>query len=313
MTREIIALKNAGVTEAEMWINSKGGLWSAGVGIVSAMNNSGIAFETVNMGFADSTAGHIFQAGTKRKWMGYAVGLIHEIQGTGSATVLEAMNASIATMLCGKTNQTAEQVRALMAASTMMDADLAEQYGFCDSVDRVSSILSCANSSEAYDAGQAQIKKLLPKNNSMKEVNELLGLNNEASETAQLEAIGKIITARNEAVTALTAEQTAHADTKGKLNAAATNLATAQSEILTATNESKRIKAEALVKEHTGARIANTPEAILKFTNLAIADFDSTKALIEAINLNADAPKPPAYVKSKDAPFTSVAQYMQAK
>ena len=115
-----------------MWINSKGGLWSSSVGIVSAMNNSGIKFTTRNMGFCDSAGGHLFQAGAERIWNANAVGLVHEVQGFASEQIMEAMNASVATMLCGKTKQTTEQVRVLMKAETMIDHKMAYDLGFCD-------------------------------------------------------------------------------------------------------------------------------------------------------------------------------------
>lgn len=300
LSREILALKNAGVNKAEVWINSKGGVWADGVSIVGSMTNSGIDFTTVNMGFADSTAGHIFQAGNKRVWMDYSLGLIHEVQGFGSKAVLEAMNASVATMLCGKTKKTADEVRHLMTENTMMSAKMAENYGFCDEVRKGNDILKFTNSSDPYEimaAGQKEIKKLLPKNKSMKEINELLGLTNEASEAAQLTAINSIIKATNEATAALAAKDTELANAKETLTATTTKLATAEASILEATNAAKTTKAEALVKEHTGKRISNDPAVIANWTKQAVADYDATKALIESINLNVTAPKPNAVAK----------------
>lgn len=313
-TREVLSLKNAGVSEAEVWINSKGGLWSTSVGIVSAMNNSGIKFTTYNMGFADSSAGHIFQAGHKRVWMPQALGLIHEIQGMGSESVLDAMNASVAVMLCGKTNKSAEDVRVLMKDNTMMDAKMAVDYGFCDEVAKTGAqnILSFTNSSDAYEAGQKQIKDLLPKNKNMEAVNRLLGLTNEASEDAQLKAINAIIAAKNEAETKLNQKEAELSNANASLNEAQGKLAVAENAILTAENAAKQTKAEALIAEHKGKRIVDTPDNILKWTNLAVADYDGTKALIEAINLNVKAPETPKHTKSANAPFTSVAEYMAA-
>ena len=312
-TREVLSLQNAGITEADVWINSKGGLWSTSVGIVSAMNNSSIKFTTYNMGFADSSAGHIFQAGQKRVWMPQAIGLVHEIQGNGSEHVLEAMNASIATMLCEKTKKSADEVRGLMKANTMMNADMAEQYGFCDEVAKTGAqnILTFTNSSDAYDAGQEQIKKLLPKNKSMEAVNNLLGLTNDANEASQLTAINKIIEARNAAETKLVAVETELSNTKSTLTETNGKLLVAENAILTATNESKRIKAEVLVKEHVGKRIVDTPDNITKWTNLAIADHDGTKALIEAINLNVVAPKVPSADDTAPAPTTAAGFMME--
>jgi ATP-dependent protease ClpP protease subunit len=309
-TREILALKNAGVTEAEVWINSKGGEWNQGVSIVGSMTNSGIDFTTRNLGFADSTAGHILQAGKKRVFNSYALSLVHEIQGNGSETVLEAMNASVATMLQPKTNRTVEEVRTMMKEGTMMDAATALKYGFCDAVEQGNDILRFTNSSEAYAAGKTQIANLLPKNKSMHEVNQVLGLTNEASEGAQLTAINAILTARNVAETALAEKVTALEAANTVLTATNAKLVVAENTILTATNENKRILAETLVQGHLGTRIVDTPENVLRFTNMAIADYDNTKAVIEAINLNTKAPLAPTQERSKNAPVTSVAEYM---
>lgn len=315
-TREVLSLKNAGVAEAEVWINSKGGLWSTSVGIVSAMNNSGIKFTTYNMGFADSSAGHIFQAGHKRVWMPQSLGLIHEIQGYGSDTVLDSMNASVATMLCGKTNKSADEVRGLMRSNTMMDAQMAKDYGFCDEVASTGaqSILKFTNSSEAYEAGQSEIKKLLPKNKNMEALNQLLGLANEASEAAQVQAINKIIEAKNVAETKVTQLEGELATANTTLTEVSGKLLVAENTILEAANESKRIQAEQLVNEHKGKRIQDTPENITRWTNAAIADFDGTKALIEAINLNIVAPKPKQEPQAGEKKvITTVHEYMTAK
>lgn len=294
-TREVLALKNSGVTEAEVWINSKGGEWSQGVSIVGAMRNSGIDFTTVNMGFVDSTAGHIFQAGKHRKWMDYAVGLVHNIQGNGSDTIMEAMNNSVATLLQPKTNRTVDQVRELMNAETILTTKTAGDYGFYDEKIDCTDILSFTNSSdpvEVTNVGAQQIKKLLPKVKNMEAVNAVLGLTNEASEAAQLAAINSIIKAKNDAEATILTVTNERDTAVATLTETNTKLATAENAILAATNEAKKTKAEALVALHTGKRIVDTPENVLRFTNLAIADYEGTKAIIEAINLNVTAPKP---------------------
>lgn len=316
LSREILALKNAGKTEAEIWINSKGGYWSEGVSIVGSMVNSGINFTTVNMGYVDSTAGHIFQKGKKRVWMNYGLGLIHNIQGVGSASIKEAMNASVATMLSEKSNQTPAQIRDLMNRETMMTSELAEQYGFCDEVRPCSDPLNLTNSSDAtevIDFGEQQIKKLLPKNKNMEALNVVLGLTNEASEGAQLSAVNKIIEAKNAAETSLTAKITELTNANEALRTANGKLLTAENALLAATNESKKTAAAALVEKHRGTRIVDTPENILNYTNAAIADFDGTKTLIEGINLNTKAPLPPGAggTRGDKAPVISVSEYMR--
>ena len=311
--REILALKNAGKTEAEVWINSKGGQWSEGVSIVGSMRNSGIDFTTVNMGYADSTAGHIFQQGKTRLWADYALGLVHNIQGEGSEQIIEAMNNSVATMLSEKSNQSVEQVRGLMAEGTMLTYKMAKEYGFCDDKIDCTDILSFTNSSDPVEVlgfGQNQIKKLLPKNKNMEALNQVLGLTNEASEAAQLKAINAIMEARNAAETKLTEQTLALTNAQTALATAESKLLVAETQLLTATNAAKQTAAEALVKEHVGKRIANDPAMILKWTNAAVADYEGTKTLIEGINLNVSAPVPPTqHVRGKDAPIISVAEY----
>ena len=288
-TREVLSLQNAGVTEADIWINSKGGLWSTSVGIVSAMNISGIKFTTYNMGFADSSAGHIFQAGHKRVWMPQSLGLIHEIQGNVSANVMEAMNASVATMLCEKTTKTADEVRLLMKENTMMDADMAKSYGFCDEVGKtgVQNILKFTNSSDAYEAGQNQIKNLLPKNKVMSEVNALLGLTNEANEASQLKAINTILEAKNAAETALATKETELFIVTNALTEANGKLLVAETNILNATNAAVKAEAATFVAQHKGKQIPDTADSIEKWTNAYIADPENTKALIAAVNFKA--------------------------
>jgi len=315
--REILALKNSGKTECEVWINSKGGNISDGFNIYGSLKNSGLHVTTVNMGAVDSTAGWIYQAGDHRVWMNYGLGLIHNVQGAGKH--IDAANLSVATMLSqgSKGKKTVEECLALMNSDTVMNYDMAEQYGFCDEVKNCSDILSFTNSSDANEIiqfGEQQTKKLLPKNKNMEALNQLLGLTNEASETARLAAVNKIIEARNAAETALATKTAELATTTTSLNEANGKLLVAEANLLTATNANKKIAAEALVKEHVGKRIEDKPETIEKWTNQAIADYEGTKALIEGINYNVKAPATPVSgQRSANAPVINVAEYMARK
>ena len=287
---EVLALKNSGVTDVEVWINSKGGNVSDGFSIYGTLKNSGLNVTTVNMGLVDSTAGWVYQAGNKRVWMNYGLGLIHDVQGAKEYS--EVANNSIATMLSGRTNKTVEDVRGLMSANTMLGAQDAKEYGFCDEVRNCTDVYSFTNSSDINEVtqfGDIQINKL-PKLKIMSTLNSILDLQNEASEAAQVEAINGIINARNEAdnkVTALTAELT---NTSNLLTTTQTELNTAKATILEATNASNKIKAEALIAEHKGKRISDTPEAIAMWTNAATTNYEGTKAMIESIPLNVTAP-----------------------
>jgi ATP-dependent protease ClpP protease subunit len=310
--REILALKNSGVSEAELWINSKGGLWSEGVNMVGAMRNSGIDFTTINMGYVDSTAGHIFQQGNTRKWMPYGLGLVHEIQGSATPEIMESMNNSVATMLSEKSKISVGEVRGLMSkdgVGTLMDYEMAARLGFCDEVLPCYDIMAFTNSSDAneiHEFGQQQIKKALPKNTSM-ELNSILGLANEASETAQVSAIKAIMDARNAADAKVLALTTSLTTTTTALTETTNRLTEAEGRILEAENAAKQTNADALIAEHKGKRISEDAAVVAQWTKMAVADYEGTKTILEGLNVNVTAPNPLEVTNANPAPQTMAA------
>jgi len=314
--REVLALKNDGKTEVEVWINSKGGNISDGFNIYGSLKNSGLNVTTVNMGAVDSTAGWIYQAGNHRVWMNYGLGLIHNVQGAGNA--IAAANLSVATMLASKSTKTVDDCMALMASDTIMNATIANDYGFYDELRNCNDITLLTNTSDIGEVkafGDKQTKKLLPKNKSMEALNQVLGLTNDASEASQLIAINKIIEAKNTAETALATKTTELKTATDALTEANGKVLAAETQLTNATNENKKTAAAALVKEHVGKRLPDDAAVIEKWTNQAIADYDGTKALIEGLNVNAVAPKAPGNnpARSANAPIISVGEYMAKK
>lgn len=300
VAREVLALKESGKTELEVWINSKGGNVSEGYSIYSALKRSGLKITTVNQGLVDSTAGWIYQAGDKRIWMKHGIGLIHEATNAAGESI-EAVNESVAEMLVQRSNRSKEQIRELMSRSTIMNHELAEEYGFCDDVVNSSvDILSVTNTSDlsaVKDQGDEVIKKALLKTKRMLNINELLGLNNEASEASTYKAIQELITAKNEAdnlVKTLTEAKNAAETKVNSLTEALTtttnSLTTTEAKLLEMENASKVTKAEALIAEHKGNRLPDDAAALEHWKKQAIADYDGTKAIIETLNVNKKAP-----------------------
>lgn len=312
--REVLALKNNGKTQVEVWINSKGGNISDGFNIYGTLKNSGLKVTTVNMGAVDSTAGWIYQAGDHRVWMNYGLGLVHPVQGAGKH--VEAANMSVATMLASRSKKSVEEVIDMMNADTILDAKQAQEYGFCDEVRNCNDVLNFTNSSDVNEVtkfGEQQTQKLLPKKKSMEALNNLLGLTNDANEASQIAAINKIIEAKNAAEASVKEKDgqiltltNSKAEVDGKL-------LVAENKLLEAENANKKAAAEALIKEHLGKKIVDSPENVEKWTNAAIADYAGTKALIDAINLNVKAPEVPKAERGSDAPIINAHEYMMRK
>ena len=79
-------------------------------------------------------------------------------------------------------------------------------------------------------------------------------------------------------------------------------------------NAAKVNAAKALVKQHVGVRISDKPEVVEQWEKMALADHDGTKALLESLNVNRQAPAPQAKTTTEGAPkvVSSVAAYLTA-
>jgi ATP-dependent protease ClpP protease subunit len=311
--RELIALRDAGKTNVEVWINSKGGNVSEGMSMYAAMKASGLYIKTVNQGVVDSTAGWVFQAGNEREWMGHGLGLVHEAINAQGESV-EPVNESVATMLASKSKLTPQQVRSLMKQDTIINATKAVEYGFCDKVTNSSdkSIYSITNSSditEVLNAGNNIIKSKIAN----MEVNKLLGLSNEASTEAQAQAINSIIEARNAAEQKVTVAESRVTALTETLNAANTELTEVKNKLTEIENANRVSAAKALVSPHVGVRISDKPEVVAQWEKMAMADHDGTKELLESLNVNRQAPAAqakPADISTGAKTVNSVAAYL---
>lgn len=284
---EILSLKDAGKSTVEVWINSKGGRVSEGYSMHAALMNSGVDSTTINMGVVDSTAGWVYLAGKRRLWAPHALALVHEVT-NASGEVNEEVSNSVAQIIADNTKLSFDAARSLMKEGRILNAQDALTMGFAHellnvNVNGLDALLTAtnANDTEAVQRyGKVFTEKLLNKSKGMN-LNELLGLTNDANETAQYEAINKIITARNEAQTAL---------------ATATNQVT---ELTNANTALLTERAEALVSKHVGTRISDDAEAKAHWSKLAIADYEGTKKLIESLNVSIQAPAVPDALKQK--------------
>ena len=294
-SREVLSLVSAGKKEVDVWINSKGGNASEGYSMYSSLKDSGMYVTTINQGIVDSTAGWVYQAGNKRIWASHGLGLVHEATNASGSTI-EEMNDSIATMLSSRSTLTKDAMRELMRSETIITTQMAKEYGLYDEVVNCSEILEFTNSSdvtEVNSVSEKHIQKRLSTIKHMSKINEMLQLHNEASAEAQEAAIRNILSAKNEAEQKVAAHAAKIETLTETLNLANAERDEATAKLTEIENSAKLAAATSLVNEHKGKRIADKPEIVAKWTKMATEDFDGTKQLLEALNVNAQAPKAP--------------------
>jgi len=278
--RELLSLKNQGKTNVDVWVNTAGGNIYQGWGMYGAMKDCGMNVTTKNIGLASSVGSWLMQAGNKRVWNSYALSEMHNAGNVSADSDTNPINEGIALMLTSKTGKTTDEVRAMMNDSRIITAQEALSMGLCDEVTNLGE--SSLNIVEATNHAENLIVKTFVKSSNMSKVNELLGLTNEASEVATFEAVSKLVTAKNEAEQKLTATETLLSTTTVKLTEV-TN------EVENLKKAEKQTKAEALIAELKGKSLPSVASLLVSWTNLAVNDYDSAKAMIEGLALNATA------------------------
>lgn len=141
-----LAALSEDVKTIRVHINSPGGDVSAAVMIANALRDQrvtrGRTVETVVDGLAASAASVVAMAGSPVRMADNAIMMIHEpwsgVQGNAAemrktADVLDQIrNASIIPTYQWHSTKSADEISALMAAETWMDADMAIEHGFAD-------------------------------------------------------------------------------------------------------------------------------------------------------------------------------------
>jgi len=250
-----------------------------------------------------------------------------------AAKMLEAMRESIITMVCTRSNMQRTDVEDMMDRTTFIEAGEAKQMGLCDEVEASAhantKYLRKEKAQNNLVSYFKQCNKILNKlyttqNNpltmpAMLKITAQLGLHEAATEQHIADAIKDIqnrayaaetqlISANRKAdeenrnaktaldklkadmddlAAKLKAKQKEYEDCKSKLDSLAKDKAETD-------EQAKEDKAKNMVTQFaTQGRIKNEASVINKWVNLAKADFDGTREMIEAIPLNKEAVKIP--------------------
>lgn len=300
---ELLYLDSLGKKRIQVWINSPGGAIMEAMNIFNAILKSKTPVDTYNVGVCASSAGAVFMAGRKRIMCDYAQFMMHPVSGTTDPKAGQAFKDAIVSMLHSKSNLDANVVSFMMDKTTWIGAAECFTKGICTEIEYTK------DSNKKYMPSEAQamlaysnniLNDLITHKNPIKmvKVTNKLGLNEGANEDSILSAINKLETAnieaqnklteiKNQLDEATTAKEKAEADLE-KANA---DLQTANAEKETAENTAKEVAATEMVNSFKN-KLGDKPETLTKWVNLAKADLDGTKAMLEELPLNVSAPEP---------------------
>ena len=188
-----------GVQKIIITINSPGGNVFQGLEIFSTIQDSPIDTETRVVGIAASMAGIISQAGTKRTIKRHALWHGHSTRPAAGKTVsnslLEITTGQIKEVLLANATLSESEVDAILSGETFLTAQKAKDAGLFDEVIEskvkrklVSENMDVNDLMNVFNEIEYQ-KKETKIENKMSKVNELLNLNADANESAQIEAV----------------------------------------------------------------------------------------------------------------------------
>lgn len=349
---ELLQIDTMGKKRIQVWINSPGGRVMEGYSIYNAILKSKTPVDTYCVGACASMAGVIFQAGRKRIMSDYGWLMYHnpfDASGNGvDKDLLETIKNSCVTMVAKRCGMSSEDVAKMMDRETFILADEAFKMNLCDEIDssveaNTKYLRKNSDVSAFVKECNLIINSILPtkkvKNSSMTKITMKLGLNDAATEDNVVTAIKgiedraykaetEVIAKDNEIAsikaaakveqdrltselatvkTTLTAKEAELATVKAKADTLETEKATAQAAAI-------EIKARTMVEGFAKAgRIKNEATVVEPWVKLAIADFDGTKAMIEAIPLNKSAVVIPEETKLKEGEHPTSAVSLTVK
>ncbi len=308
---ELMQLDSLGKKRIQVWINSPGGQVLNGMNIYNAILKSKTPVDTYCVGIAASIAGAIFMAGRKRYMADYGRLMMHPVQGSADSKSYESLMSSIATMLQAKSKCTEEEVNQMMTATTWMTASQCFEKGFCTDIENTNTSNSKYAKHDATALWEVANTFILNKTNKkMKQVTNVLNLNEDASEASIVEAVNALKNANNtlsntntDLQNQLELAKQSVIDIQAKLDASETEAETAKSAML-------ENNAKDLVKSFTN-KIGTDDANIAKWVNLAKNDLEGTKSILEALPLNVVAPR--AQEQNNESAIKMTAQSVMAE
>ena len=299
--QELLQLDSLGKQRIQIWINSPGGVVMDGYNIYNAILKSKTKVDTYCVGIAASIAAVIFQAGRERTMADYSLLMYHNPYGGDDQTQLDAMKASIATMIATRVGKPADEILEVMQQTTWISASEAFATGFCDSIE-VSAVQNkkrlSGGAKTMWTQGNKVLNNILNKQSTMIKVTNKLGLTESASEDAIVSAINALQQKAKEAEQ----KEAKLKDDMDKAKEAYDKLKAEHDKLQADKEAAEKAKndAEDAAKTETCKNLLEgfvrtgriKPESVTDWTNTAkTIGVEKAKAMIEALPLNRTASK----------------------
>lgn len=275
---EISWLGQNGIKTIDVYINSGGGDVLDGLSILRAMQLFDGVINTHIQGIAASIAGVLAMGGATRTMVDFGQIMIHDPSFAGDAKITEQQqNAvdAVRTMLVSifdkNTTMTPEKISEIMAAETWINSDEAKSLGLIDKI--VSTERKFENIFEGITDVGAMVNRaagVVPKIKSKIKVKKMkglinhLGLSDDASETAIIDAVKKFQNAAKQAKADLDIANAAKEAAEAKIVEMNKTVATGLVDSAIAAGKIKKDSREAMI-------------------NMATNDAESFKSMVEAI------------------------------
>jgi len=329
--KELLMLDSMGKKVINIWIASGGGSVIDGMKIYNAILQTKAKVNT-HIIFAGSISAVISQAGRERTMADFGKLMFHNPSG-GDEKGLNAIKDSIITMVEKRSKMSYSDISKMMNRTTWIGSDEALALGLCDVIESSDSLnkpkLFGGDVAEMVNVAKMYVNNALKpiKNNMNAEVTKALGLNEDATTEDVVKAIAELKSTEVETETTTEVEtETAPAsetittdnDTISALNEMVNTLKAELEAIKNSTKVAEenatKTKAIELVNKYTNKLGNVTEEVKTSWVNKAIANYNETETMLEALPLNFKAPSVENVTnKTNEVDVPTSALYLSAK
>ncbi|MGI9117006.1 MAG: Clp protease ClpP [Gaiellales bacterium] len=324
--KELLMLDSMGKKVINIWIASGGGSVIDGMKIYNAILQTKAKVNT-HIVFAGSISAVISQAGRERTMADFGKLMFHNPSG-GDEKGLNAIKDSIITMVEKRSKMSYSDISKMMNRTTWIGSDEALMLGLCDTIESSDSLnnpkIFGTDVTEMVNVAKMYVNNALKpiKNNMNSEVTKALGLSEEATTEEVVKAIAELkgTETTTEVETTETATETI-TNENDTISAMAETINSLKAELEAIKNSTKvaeetalKTKATELVDKYTN-RLGNCSDDIkASWVNKAIANYEETATMLEALPLNFKAPNvETATNKATEVDVPTSALYLSAR
>lgn len=325
--KELLMLDSMGKKVINIWIASGGGSVIDGMKIYNAILQTKAKVNT-HIIFAGSISAVISQAGRERTMADFGKLMFHNPSG-GDEKGLNAIKDSIITMVEKRCKMSYSDISKMMNRTTWIGSDEALMLGLCDTIETSDSLnkprIFGTDVTEMVNVAKMYVNNALKpiKNNMNAEVTKALGLSEDATTEEVVKAIAdlkptevviKTTTEVETAIETITTENDTISTLNEMVNTLKAELDAIKNSTKVAEDNANKTKAIELVNKYTNKLGNVTDEVKASWVNKAIANFNETETMLEALPLNFKAPSVENVTnRATDVDVPTTALYLSAK